>query len=640
MLDLFRSITKTWFGRILGVFLVIGLAGYGISSVLTTLGSTTVATVGGDRFLGLFQTGGTDISDRDFQRAYQTQLNGFLQQNGRIPSSEEALAAGIPGFVIQQLGAQAALNKFASDLGVGVSDAKLREMIGQDPNFGDILGNVTKENFKAVLQNSGFTENQYLDLQRNAARRQQLLAGLTGASPTPNAALELVTRYAGDKRTVEYFVLNATSLPPIADPTEDELAAYLKDHQAEFRTKETRAVDLMVLSPDTLAATKTVAEDLIVAEYEKTKDQRVIAEKRNIKQVALGTPELEKAFTDGKAAGTPVSQIITAAAATSTDLGLRAKAEVTDASLAEAAFSLTSTDDVAIIEGIGGNKRAVFVSEIQPTHQVTLDEARAEIAKKIATDQARAEIADMLDQVEELRAAFKPLSEIAPRFNLKLATLTLTPGGPELSGDTDVPEDARANVADAVFKAEQGSQTPAPVSLGSNRNVWFDLKSVEPARDQTLAEVRDAVVAAWTAQKTSEALTTEVAITLDKVRAGMSFEAAAAELNQYPVPSLPISRNGDNTPVLNQTVAEAIFSGGPGSVGAALNGDGDQVVFHVVDVTPAATTEASASIKQFVENSITDGLDSDFQRGLLATAGLKINENVLMNLLSLNTAAQ
>ena len=192
MLDLFRSMTKTWFGRILGVFLVIGLAGFGISNVLGTLGSNTIA-----------QAAGTDISARDFQRAYQNQLNGFLQQNGRIPTSEEAMAAGIPGFVIQQLGSQAAVNKFARDLGLGVSDVKLREMIGQDPNFGDILGNVTKDNFKAVLQNSGFTEKEYFDLQRDAARRQQLLAGLTGDSPTPNAALELVTRYAGDKRTVD-----------------------------------------------------------------------------------------------------------------------------------------------------------------------------------------------------------------------------------------------------------------------------------------------------------------------------------------------------------------------------------------------------------------------------------------------------
>lgn len=628
MLNLFRSLTKTWFGRILGVFLIIGLAGFGISNVITSLGTNTIASAAG-----------TEISTRDFQRAYQAQLNAFAQQNGRLPSNEEALAAGIPGFTLQQLASQASVNKFARDIGLGVSDDRLSKLVASDPNFQGILGNVTKENFRAVLQNSGITENEYWDLQRDAARRQQLLAGLTGDSPTPNAALELVTRYAGDKRTVDYFVLSSTSLPPVADPTEEELAAYLKEHQAEFRTLETRTVDVLALTPDTLASTKVIPEEQIAAEYERTKESRITPEKRSIKQVALSTPELEKAFADGKAAGTPVGQIVTAANAAATDIGLRTKAEVTDSSLAEAAFALAGTDDVAIIDGIGGTKRAVFVSEIQPTHQVTLEEARAEITNKLATDLARTEIADMLDQIDELRAAFRPLPEIAERFGLKVASLKVTAGGAELSDAADIPEDARANVAAAIFRAEQGALTPA-VSLGSNRNVWFDLKAIEPARDQTLDEVRDAVTAAWTAQKTSEALTTEVAVTLDKLKAGVPFADAAAELNQFPVLSQPLTRNGDGTTVLNQAVASAIFDGGPEHFGAALNGDGDQVIFHVVEITPADTATAAANVTTFVQNSMTDGLDIDFQRGLLDPATFKINEQALMSLLSLNSTAQ
>src|SRR5690606_10777165 len=152
-LNIFRSLTKTWFGRILGVFLIIGLAGFGISEVIGTMGSNTIATAAG-----------TDISARDFQRAYQTQLNAFAQQNGRLPSNEEALIAGIPGFTIQQLAAQASVNKFARDLGLGVSDAKLTEMVRADPNFSGTLGGFSPENFKLVLQNSGFTEKEYFDL--------------------------------------------------------------------------------------------------------------------------------------------------------------------------------------------------------------------------------------------------------------------------------------------------------------------------------------------------------------------------------------------------------------------------------------------------------------------------------------------
>lgn len=626
MLNIFRSLTKTWFGKILGVFLIIGLAGFGISEVITTFGSNTIATAGG-----------VDISARDFQRAYQTQLNAFYQQTGRFPTDEEAIAAGIPGVAIQQLASQATVSKFARDLGLGVSDAKLTEMVRADPNFAGTLGAFSPETFKLVLQNSGFTEKEYFDLQRDAARRQQLLAGLTGESPAPNAALELVSRYAGDKRTVDYFVLNATSLPPVAEPTEDDLATYLKDHQAQYRTLETRAVDILVLTPETLAANKSVPEDEVVAEYERTKDSLVTPEKRAIKQVPLSTPELEAAFTDAKAAGTPVAEVVAATSVAPIDIGLRSKAEVTDSSLAEAAFALADTNDVAIIEGIGGAKRAVFVTEIQPTHQVTLEEAREEITRRLAVNAARNEIADILDQVEELRAAFRPLSEIGERFGLAVKTLSVSAGGTELADDADIPADVRANVASAIFRAELGGLTPG-ISLGSNRNIWFDLKGIEPARDQTLDEVRDRVAEAWTAQKTSEALTTEVAVALDKLRAGVPFEDVAAELNQFPVLSQPLTRNGDGTSVLNATVASAIFSGGPNHFGAAPNGDGDQVIFRVVEIIPAEASETAPNIQAFVENSITDGLDSDFQRGLLDTVGYRINTQALLNLLSLNTA--
>ena len=91
-------------------------------------------------------------------------------------------------------------------------------------------------------------------------------------------------------------------------PTEDDLAAYLKEHQTEFRTKETRTVDLLALSPEVLASTKTISEDEISAEYERTKDSLVKIEKRTIKQIALTTPEQQKAFEDGKAAGKGIGE--------------------------------------------------------------------------------------------------------------------------------------------------------------------------------------------------------------------------------------------------------------------------------------------------------------------------------------------
>ena len=121
MLDSFRHLTKTWFGKILGAFLIVGLAGFGISNVITGFGTNTVATVAGQ-----------DISVRDYQRAYDSQVNAVAQQIGRVPTVEEAVAFGVPGMVLDRLAGEAAVNKLGEDLGLGVSEDRLGKMLREE----------------------------------------------------------------------------------------------------------------------------------------------------------------------------------------------------------------------------------------------------------------------------------------------------------------------------------------------------------------------------------------------------------------------------------------------------------------------------------------------------------------------------
>ena len=90
-------------------------------------------------------------------------------------------------------------------------------------------------------------------------------------------------------------------------------------------------------------------------------------------------------------------------------------------------------------------------------------------------------------------------------------------------------------------------------------------------------------------------------------------------------------RAGDGTTVLNQAVANEIFNGGPTHFGSAVNGDGDHVVFQVVEVNQGAADQ-TADIKKFVEESSRDALYSDLLTGLKSEAGMRINEQVLRQL--------
>ncbi len=604
MLNLMRRFANSWFGKILGVALIVALASFGIPTILQTLDANTIARVGDE-----------DITAVDFQRLYQQNLNAFAQQTGQLPTNEQALQLGIPTSVLNQLTTRAAINQFAMRDGIGVSDAKLAELVRSDSTFFGVLGTFDRSIYNQVLAQQGMTSEQYFESQRKAARRQQVAIGLFAGSKVSQTGLDLLNRYRNDLRTVEYFTLNSTGLASIPEPTEEDLAAYLTEHQSEFRTIETRTADVVLLTLDTLASLPdyqpTDAE--IQAEYDRTKDSLVRVERREIKQVALPNADAEKIFTDQQAAGADFATALAASGLTAVDIGNLTRADVSDSALADAAFGLAEAGDFTIIAGIGG-RRVVAVTAIEAGGQVSLEEARADIVRKLSQDKARAAYVDIQDQIEELRAAFQPLKQIAERYGLPLTTVTLTAPGTELSAVTGLAEADRARAAQAIFAGEVGKLS-ATVAYSANNNLWFDLTATDPARDQTLDEVRDAVATAWTDQKTDEALRAEVNAIMAELDGGKSFTDIAAERNQFATVSAPITRDGDGTTILNQAVATNIFSTGPDTHGWAVNGDGDYLVYHVTDVTPPSTPPAQ-DITDFLTNGTRDALYADFVTGV------------------------
>jgi peptidyl-prolyl cis-trans isomerase D len=604
MLHFMRRFATSWGGKILGAALIVALAAFGIPGILASLDANTLTRVGDE-----------DITAVDFQRLYQQNLNAFAQQTGQLPTNEQAIQMGIPTSVLNQLTTRAAINQFAIRNGIGVSDTKLAELVRDDQTFFGVLGAFDRSIYDQYLRQQGMTSEQYFEIQRKAARRQQIAIGLFAGSQVSKTGLELLNRYRNDLRTVEYFTLNSTSLPSIPTPTEQDLAAYLTEHQADFRTQETRTADILVLNLATLAALPDYqpTEEEVRAEYDRTKDSLTKIEKRAIKQVSLPDAGAEKVFTDAQAAGTDFNTALLTSGLTAIDIGTLAKSEVNDTALANAAFGLAEAGDFTIIPGIGG-KRVVGVTAIEPGGQIAYEDAKADITKKLADDKAKAAYVDIQDQIEELRAAFQPLKQIAERYGLPLATVNLTAAGAELSAVTGLAEADRAKAAQAIFAAEVGKLT-ATVAYGATNNLWFDLNTVDPARDQTIDEVRDAVTTAWTNAKTDELLKAEVDEIIAALDGGTPFQDIATQRSQFATISAPITRDGDGTTVLNQAVATNIFSAGPDSHGWAINGDGDYLVYHVTDVTPPST-EPGSDITDFLVNATRDGLYADFITGL------------------------
>jgi peptidyl-prolyl cis-trans isomerase D len=619
MLEAMRRFATTLAGKILGGLLLIGLAGFGISNVILDLGSDTVATVGD-----------INVSSNDFRRAYQAKLSQAAQQSGQQPTNEQAQQMGIPGAVLQQLAANAAGVVLAQHYGLGASEDKLKQSITSDPNFQGILGTFDRTIFDQALQQNGFTEAQFLDQQTKALQREQIAIGLFDGAPLPQTAISLINSYRSATRTVEYFTLDQTTVGDIPTPTDADLQAYLTAHQADFRTKETRTVDLVYVNPDLLAPQYQPTEDEIKAEYDKTKDTLGTVQKRHVEQVALTTPELQKAFDDGQKAGTPFADVVAASKATPTDLGTVAKTELSDQTLADAAFGLAKIGDFVVIPGVIG-KRAVSVTEIQAGGAPSYDDAKPDIAKRLAVAKVKAQYADIQDEIETLRAGLKSLKEIAGRYKLPIETVAVTADGPELSAVPGLAETDRAKIATGIFAATAGKLAPT-INYGSTSNAWFDLTKVDPARDQTLTEVHDAVAAAWTADKTDTALRDEVKSITAELDAGKAFGDVATEKNQFATISTPITRQGDQSKVLTAQVAQAIFASGPDGHGWAVDGDGAYVIFHITDSAPPSGAPPD-TIMSFLTNSLRGSLNAQFIYALQTDYGVKVNQQVLATVL-------
>ena len=620
MLDGLRGFAKSWPGKILGAFLLVGVAGFGINNVITDLGSNTVARVGDQ-----------EITSREFLRAYQSQANRLAQQLGRVPSVAEAEAMGLPTYVLLNLSQGEAMNVLSNQLGLGVSEDKLGQMLRTDPSFQGTLGNFDPSIFKQVLQASGWTEAEYFETRGNEAKREQLVSALFSDKALPDVAQGLINDYAGTKRTIDYITLTDANIETPAEPTEEELAAYVTEHQAEYRTVETRKVQMIDLSLASLAATKTIDDAAVAAEYERIKDTLTRPEKRTIEQVVLKADQ-QAAFEAGLAEGKDYATLVSEAGLTATSIGTLTRAQITDTALATAAFGLQQ-GGATLIDGVAG-KRAVHVSAIEPEGRPTLEEAKADIVTSLSTAEARNEINNVLDQIEELRAAFRPLPEIAERFGLNVYEADVTAGGNQLSILSNVSADDRTKVSQAIFKATAGQLTPS-IPLTGNAHVFFDLKEVAPARDQTLDEVRDQVTTALKTERTNNALLAKSADIVKQLEGGAQLADVALSLNLFPQISTPFSRFGADDGSIDNVVAQAVFNGGPDYKGSVVSSSGDFIVFEVVDSTaPSEPLQTAAA--QSLQTDAQNGVYADFVGAVRDDAGLKINQQALTQLLTLN----
>ncbi|MEI9413602.1 SurA N-terminal domain-containing protein [Mesorhizobium sp. Cs1321R2N1] len=609
MLGILRSAAGTWVAKTLLSLLVVSFAAWGISGRLMggLAGHDSVITAGG-----------TKVSINEYRLAYDRQLAVMSQQFGQRLTHEQAKALGIDNQVLAQLVSGAVLDEQARKLGLGLSKDRLAELTREDPAFKGPGGQFDRRTFDYMLHEVGMRPEDYLKNRAQVAVRQQIVEAVSDGLKAPDTFFKAVALYRGEDRTVDYLTLPKTLVEPIEAPSDSVLQAYFEANKKTYAAPEYRKFSYVRLEPVDIMDTTAVTDQQVSDDYNKNKARYTTPEMRTIEQLVFKTPDAAKAALDSLKAGATFDKLVIAEGKAPADtlLGTLAKDKIADKAVADAAFALNVNEVSQVVQGTFGPV-LLRVTEIKPEAVKPLAEVSDQIRKDLALGEASRILLDVHDNYEDTRASGSSLADAAAKLKLKDITVdAIDRNGlrPDGSIVKDLPESP--SLIKAVFDAEPNTENEA-LTTADNGFVFYEVGSITPARDRTLDEVRQKVVADWTAAETTKRLAAKAGELEKRLKAGATLDVIAGDLKLEKQTKRGLKREADDAD-FGKEGAAVMFGVGEGGTGLIPSPTGDgQILFKVAEVFEPAGADAS-SVPEDAQKSFTSGMSDDLLDQLVA----------------------
>lgn len=622
MLESLRKAAGTWVAKALLVLLVLSFAVWGVSGQIGADMSANVVTVGE-----------TSVGPAEYRLAYDRQVATMSQQFGQRLTREQAAAIGIDSQVLAQLAAGAALDEQARQLGLGVSKDRLAELTAEDPAFQGADGNFDRRAFEYVLNQVGMRPDDYFLNRQQVAVRQQIVEAVSDGVKVPDAFLRAVSLYRGEDRTAEFLVLPRSLVEPLGAPDDAALQTWFDERKATYAAPEFRKIAYVKLEPAALSDPSAITDEQVQEEYDRNKARFTTPETRTIEQVVFPSAEAAQAARNSLNGGGTFEEVIAAAGKTPQDvlLGTFARDTVPDAAIAESAFALSEGGVSDVVNGAFGPV-LVRVTAITPENIKGVDQVRDEIRNDLALAEASRVLLDVNDSYEDTRAGGGTMQEAAQNLGLEVVTVEAVDSsgrGPDGEAVADLPESAE--LLRGAFDSDVNVENPA-INVGSSGFLFYEVEAITPARDRTLDEVRDRVLADWTAEETRSRLLAKAGELQKRVEDGTPLDTVATELSLEKQVKRGLKREADDAD-FGQAGVGAVFGIPAEGVGVVAGpGEGTQILFKVTEVFEPAGA-GPESVPQDQREQFSSGLANDLLDELVAKLqtefGVEVNQGAI-----------
>jgi peptidyl-prolyl cis-trans isomerase D len=552
MLKLLRKYSRSWFiaiaiGAIVVVFVLWGVGSFR-SARLQEVASVNGAPILLPAFIRQYS---------DLMKQYQEQARGELTEETlkALHLKEQALGHLIDEELLRQAAAR---------LGIGVSDEELRARIQSYPYF-QADGRFNERVYYQMLARVHLGPEDFEKQERHRLIVQKLVQEITSFAKVSDEELRELFNLGRESVEVNYLAVSPEPYVAKQNVSDAEMAAYFKDHQAEFKTPERVQVRYVLVRPQDMFEQVRPSAEKIDDYLQEHAGELVRPKVIRVRQLFLPLPPQAGLAEQSRLAAQ--AQDLLRQAQTGRDF-----ARLVD-TLAQNEASRKKSGDLGYLtrgqnlpewEKVAFSLRAgqvglvrtpqgfylIKVEEVKETEKLPDAEARAIASQALKQEKSLRLAQEKAKQVRSELAAGASMAEAAKKFGLtskETPLFALTEALPDLG------RDHRFNQA-ALNLKPQGVSPVVEVSQGFAVLQGLDHR---PASEPALEQVKDRVAEAVKRQKAGEQAAQEAGRLLERLRRGEPLAQVAAQA------SLTVEDSGSFTRFQgfkNQFQAQALTS--------------------------------------------------------------------------------
>ncbi len=238
----------------------------------------------------------------------------------------------------------------------------------------------------------------------------------------------------------------------------------------------------------------------------------------------------------------------------------------------------------------------IKVVEKETAHTKPFEEVKDSLRAPLLLTQADKLASDTADQ---LSAAIRQSNKVSLDDLAKQYHLTVNETRPISATDPLLELADSKEAKNAIFQARLG-EVNAPVRTDRGY-VVLSVKSIQPAHQGSLEEVRDRVITDLKREKSTELAKSKAEDLSKRVKAGEKFDAAARALGLEPKTSDAIARDGSIPGTASGKQVSAAFNLKAGDVAAPLNLGQNWLVYRVAEKTEPNPADFDKQKKQLTE---------------------------------------